>query len=1057
MDSHITVEALKRNPLTELSFVRDITKERPGATATDIFKELGRQFAGNAHITPNNTNLLPQDDDDELFTKPVLDTEQEVLPSAIIAQSIFAKAKRKVQVPVTSDDHLDSQLVLEGERFSLTDILNSGKMMRLKLDLDRLPDKAITLEEFIYIMKGIAAETNPRLDMDMVVSSLVEAFYRIDVQRTGRVTFDMVSSFIIDQELAADMSKERAILYHPSEVVDSSHHDNFIERLFYFPALDKIAIAEQNVKTLKLYDAASLTYTSSLLCKTQVLAAEYIPDFEVFAVACADKTLNFFDSASGRVERAFTTPDSQHSLLWSPTYELLFSAGMLGKVYGWKLDKLLDEEYKDENQTYKDHLAKGMPWPEETPSEMTVEAGETERSLASGSSGKRRDINEMRSSVNSSRRKETKLPGKLTPVQRENVCIVHLIELGPIQQLAAASFDKTIKLWDIKFTNNPSPRKVLVGHSKTVRRLSYSAAYNLLISCAFDFEVMVWNPYVSVPIARLTGHEAPLVGVECSSSHPTFLTVDTKGVVKLWDIRDFKVLQSFYVPNVLEVRVMKTVPKHYRLVVGARKLLAFDYERPFIPELSDDAPIFSTCFSPSQLLFFIAGNRSIKVWNAATGRPMRILADLGSTEITTLCLDETSRKIIVGDHAGKIAMFDPMSGVLLKTFRAHLQETSGLCYVGADHTLISCSWDRSIVIHNDTADIGVTGKPREIFRVIKEAHSSDILCMTYFPALDLIVTGSRDCTARLWNYETCKLEGILMGHSSDIVCVRFLEPYPLLLVSDANGVLSIWKVKCADTEPAAACLVKWNNMHTLERTSSVTALSHCNLEGRLLIILGDEKGDLRILNVTAILTELQLKEATLIRSKPRNPTRLVEVTIDVSSKSTNARSAQGGDAFIPCHPRLDDHVVVQIAQWKAHTEAIKTLHYVEETVEPVLFTAGLDQMARLWSLSGELKGTLKQGQAKTKWDFALRQEPQARRTNVAQTTIQRLPGALGRLETYLAPSTRRSQTPLMSGRRDNSPRLNDEEMLKELTELEEMMPKTEAPRRDSQRSKRSRR
>jgi len=63
------------------------------------------------------------------------------------------------------------------------------------------------------------------------------------------------------------------------------------------------------------------------------------------------------------------------------------------------------------------------------------------------------------------------------------------------------------------------------------------------------------------------------------------------------------------------------------------------------------------------------------VWNAATGRPIRILGDLGSAEITALCLDETSRKIFVGDHSGRIAMFDPMSGVLLKTFRTALSSS----------------------------------------------------------------------------------------------------------------------------------------------------------------------------------------------------------------------------------------------------------------------------------------------------------------------------------------------------------------------------------------------
>ena len=422
-----------------------------------------------------------------------------------------------------------------------------------------------------------------------------------------------------------------------------------------------------------------------------------------------------------------------------------------------------------------------------------------------------------------------------------------------------------------------------------------------------------------------------------------------------------------------------------------------------------------------------------------------------------MCLDDTNRKIIVGDHSGHISMYDPMSGVPLKPLRSHSQEVTGLCYVDADHIVISSSWDRKIVIHNDTADVGVTGKPRDVFRVIKEAHSNDILCLCFFATIDLIASGSRDCTTRLWNYETCKLEAVLLGHNSDIVALRFLEPYPLILISDANGVLSIWRVKCSETEPAAECMVKWNNMHTLEKTSCVTVLSHCIVDEKLLIVLGDEKGDLRILNTSLILTETRLKPASeyLTRVKPRNPTRLVEVTIDINSKKTDTRE-QPNDACVHCHPRLDDHVVMQVGQWKAHTEAIKSIHFIQDTHQPLLFTAGLDQMAKLWSMSGDLKGVLKQGKhVKTRWDFDLKEEPQTRRANVAQETMKRLPGALSRLETHLVGSTRRSLSPMVTHRAEGSPRLNDAEMLRELSELEEMMPKAEVARKDSFRSKRS--
>ena len=59
------------------------------------------------------------------------------------------------------------------------------------------------------------------------------------------------------------------------------------------------------------------------------------------------------------------------------------------------------------------------------------------------------------------------------------------------------------------------PTKVLIGHSKAVREIAYSEKHKILVSCGFDFEVFVWNPYCEKYIIKLDGHESPLVGVNC--------------------------------------------------------------------------------------------------------------------------------------------------------------------------------------------------------------------------------------------------------------------------------------------------------------------------------------------------------------------------------------------------------------------------------------------------------------------------------------------------------------------------------------------------------------
>ena len=56
---------------------------------------------------------------------------------------------------------------------------------------------------------------------------------------------------------------------------------------------------------------------------------------------------------------------------------------------------------------------------------------------------------------------------------------------------------------------------------------------------------------------------------------------------------------------------------------------------------------------------------------------------------------------------------------------------------------------------------------------------------------------------------------------------------------------------------------------------------------------------------------------------------------------------------------VNDSAIIQISQWTAHTDQIKAIQYITVTDEPLLMTASADKYVFLWSMSGELKGTLK--------------------------------------------------------------------------------------------------
>lgn len=165
---------------------------------------------------------------------------------------------------------------------------------------------------------------------------------------------------------------------------------------------------------------------------------------------------------------------------------------------------------------------------------------------------------------------------------------------------------------------------------------------------------------------------------------------------------------------------MRVIPKHRRMVVGSRVFKVFEYKKPFNAETSDDSPILCALYSSKRFEFYIAGERSINIWNARTGKPTRCLRNVFDKDITCMSLDCDHRKLIVGSHNGELKVFDLLSGVAISPLQPHVQDGRGLesisppevSFIGYggdpntnDGTIITTSWDRSIKVHKDDREV----------------------------------------------------------------------------------------------------------------------------------------------------------------------------------------------------------------------------------------------------------------------------------------------------------------------------------------------------------------
>jgi|JI6StandDraft_1071083.scaffolds.fasta_scaffold05434_8 WD40 repeat protein len=411
--------------------------------------------------------------------------------------------------------------------------------------------------------------------------------------------------------------------------------------------------------------------------------------------------------------------------------------------------------------------------------------------------------------------------------------------------------DTNIRLYEVR-EGGLILGKILEGHEKGIKCLAFSEINKVILSCAFDFDVLVWNAYLDCPVAKLVGHEAPLNSVYCPQKHSIIISLDSKGIMKIWNCKTFQLIQNVVSSEQL---VRTSITFSYKeesdlAILCMKRLHFFEFAVSYDPKLTDDKDITAIRYSNINLEIYIGTGGTLKAWSAEKGVVSRTFKNLTQTDIICMELDRNHRRIFVGSIGGDVLSVDAFTGIILNRFAEHTKE---VCYVGYSfrHSLlVTAGWDRIIKIHNDTDKLERIDKRNNVLRTIRNCHSKELLLSAYSDDMLLLATTSRDPTVRLWDFEKGYFEGDFTI-TEEISCIHFLNPFPLLAVSDIKGGNYIFIVNYH--KKAGKLLVHWTNMYSIQKESQVTYLSSEYHGNELKLIVGDEYGYVRLIKLNSLL------------------------------------------------------------------------------------------------------------------------------------------------------------------------------------------------------------